>query len=353
MKAVRSFVLSVLAAVALHTGELRAQTYITARSVFLRGSPSKTGAKLRELEEGDTLTRRTNVQAHPGWLPVRTTDGKAGWVGLVHLRSLDIAAAASATSVVTDAGGAAFTAIDSTWQKPAIHRSTILVRGGAMQCGATGDAAHDDGTNLHKNRADIPTSSHLVTVDAIRSLPDTALWRFTDRQHWIRSDSALVLPYEGIPVTVEGFFEVVKPQKDSPPHGSEQVGEAPNCHSWTEDDTDWHVALVANPSEIEERAIVVEPTPRTKRHHAAWIASAVSQLAVRHSTSSGRDEAGAARVRVTGFLLLDPVHPNHIRGHCTADCATKHFFRATLWEVHPVTRIEIFRNGTWSELLPP
>ena len=81
--------------------------------------------------------------------------------------------------------------------------------------------------------------------------------------------------------------------------------------------------------------------------------SAVSQLAVRHSPSASRDETHAIRVRVTGFLLLDPVHPNHIRGHCVTDCGTKHFFRATSWEVHPVTRIEVFRNGSWAELSPP
>jgi hypothetical protein len=330
-----------------------AQTYITARAVYLRGSPSKTGAKLRELEQGDTVTRRSEVAAKPGWLPVRTVDGKAGWVGIVHLRNLEIAAAAAATGVETDVGDAAFTRIDTSWTKPAIVRSTILVRGGIMSCGATGDASDDDGTNLHKNRADIPDSTHLVTVDAIRSLPDTALWRFTNRRHWTAADSLLVIPYEGIPVTVEGFFEVVKPQKTSAPTRGHTVGEAPNCHSWSEDDTDWHVALVADPSEPEERSVVVEPTPRTKRHQAAWLASTVSQLAGRHSPNGPRDEANAARVRVTGFLLLDPVHPTHIRGHCTTGCANQRFFRATLWEVHPVTRIEVFRNGQWVELREP
>ena len=34
--------------------------------------------KLRELAEGDTLTRRTELKARPGWLPVRTQDGKPG-----------------------------------------------------------------------------------------------------------------------------------------------------------------------------------------------------------------------------------------------------------------------------------
>jgi hypothetical protein len=99
---------------------------------------------------------------------------------------------------------------------------------------------------------------------------------------------------------------------------------------------------------------VIEPTPRSKRH-AGWTPAAAKAIAVRRSPSSPRNEAAAARVRVTGFLMLDPVHPSHIRGKCTSNCAGKRFFRATLWEIHPVTRIEVFRNGTWVDLaaLPP
>ena len=179
-------------------------------------------------------------------------------------------------------------------------RRTITVQGGAISCGPHGDGA-DDGTNSHKNRADVPVAPHAVTLDAIRALPDTALWRWTNRQHWTAADSGLVLPYEGIPVTVEGYLEIVKPQSGQAPAPGKTVGESPNCHSWAERDTDWHMALVADPSEPEERAVVVEPTPR-------------------------------------------------IRGHCTGSCTATSFYRATLWEVHPVTRIEVLRNGSWVEL---
>ncbi|HEV8449179.1 MAG TPA: hypothetical protein VGQ44_20290, partial [Gemmatimonadaceae bacterium] len=89
---------------------------------------------------------------------------------------------------------------------------------------------------------------------------------------------------------------------------------------------------------------------RTKRAHAAWTTTAVSQLAIRRTTSSHPDPTKAVRVRVTGFLMLDPAHPTHIRGHCTEKCDTKTFYRATLWEVHPVTRIQVLKNGTWVEL---
>ena len=323
--------------------ELAGQTYVTARDVFLRRSPSNTGAKLGVLSEGDTVTRRTSVSARPGWLPVRTQDQRAGWVGIANLRSIHSENAPDTTTTPappTPSNGVA-SRIDTSWAKPPIVESTIQIEGGAASCGPFGDDV-DDGTNFHKDRADTVTTSHAITVDAIRSLPDTALWRFTNRKHWTAADSALVLPYEGVPVTVEGYFEIVKPQAGNT--------ESPNCHSSLEQDTDWHMALVADPSETEERAVVVEPTPRVKRRHPGWTPAKAERLAVRSSPTAARNEAGAARVRVTGFLMLDPVHPTHIRGHCTSNCASKHFYRATLWEVHPVTRIEVFQNGSWIPL---
>lgn len=333
---------------------LHAQDYVTTTWVYLRRSPSMTGDRLRTLDKGDSLLAR-DVDPRPGWLPVRTMDGKAGWVGEVYVRSLAAIEASANGALVTAAGGGAFTTIDPNWARPSILESTIWMTSSAVNCGPHGDAADDDGTNYNKNRADLPTSSHLVTLDAIRALPDTALWRFTNRKHWTTADSALVIPYEGIPLTVEGYFEIVKPQKTSAP-SSGNVGESPNCHSWEEGDTDWHIALVADTSETEDRAVVVEPTPRTKRLNVGWTPANVTSRSVRRTSSSPRNGNNAPRVRITGFLMLDPVHPAHIEGKCTSNCASKKFFRATLWELHPVTRIEVEQNGAWvdlNDLSPP
>jgi hypothetical protein len=330
-------------------GQAQDAKVVTARWVNLRRTPSNTGAKIRTLAPGETLSVRT-VPPRPAWTPVRASDGKAGWIAVVNLRDVTAAVAAGGTTVVTAAAGTAAARVDTTWSKPAITTSTIRVKGNTESCGPRGDGS-DDGTNFHKNRADMPTSSHFIALEAIRSLPDTALWRFKGRSKWTRADSALVLPYEGVPVTVEGYFEIVKPQSGSAPAPGKSVGEAPNCHSWDELDTDWHMALVADPSEHEERAVVVEPTPRTKRNNSGWDPAAAKALAVRHSPSDTRHEADAAKVRVTGFLMLDPVHPDHIRGNCKGtNCATKPFYRATLWEVHPVTRIEVWRVNKWVDL---
>jgi hypothetical protein len=340
----RSWFVVAVGCVSATSVSLSAQDAVTTEWVYLRRSPSMSGARLRELPPNDTLSLR-DVPSRNAFVAVRMKDGKAGWVGELYLRDLHVAVAAASTTLETDANGAPFGEIDPEWEKPPLGASNIRVKGGSEVCHPEGDGT-DDGTNVHKNRSDIPSKSYFVTLDAIRALTDTALWRFINRIHWTQEDSALVMPYEGIPVTVEGFFEVVKPQSGGD-------GESPNCHASLEKDTDWHIALVSDPSEREERAVVVEPTPRTKRHNAGWTPEAAKALAVRRSDNANapRHEAEAARVRVTGFLMLDPVHPAHIRGKCTQNCGPpKRFFRSTLWEVHPVTRIEIFRNNAWVDL---
>jgi hypothetical protein len=299
------------------------------------------GAKLRELPPNDTLSLR-DVAPRNSFVAVRTRDGKAGWVGELFLRDLH-GVTAPINTIETTANGSAFVSIDPTWEKDSVVSVSIKVKGGSQTCKPAGDGT-DDGTNVRKNRADIPTHSFLVDLDAIRRLPDTALWKYTKRT-WMASDSSLVIPYEGIPVTAEGYFRAVKPQATSKPTNGKTVGEAPNCHSWAEADTDWHIALVASPTENEERAVVVEPTPRTKRRNPGWTVQAAKSLVLAEGSPS-------QKVRVSGFLMLDPVHPTHIRGGCAShpNCHAKKFFRATLWEIHPVTRIEVLRTGTWVNL---
>ena len=109
----------------------------------------------------------------------------------------------AAQTLITD-NGAPFTAIDSSWSKPVRKTSVIRVLDGTVRCGALGDG-HDPETYRRKNRSDAPTRSYLVTVDAIRDLPDRSLWnKGRTRKKWTAKDREVVHPYEGIPVTVEG-----------------------------------------------------------------------------------------------------------------------------------------------------
>jgi hypothetical protein len=44
-------------------------------------------------------------------------------------------------------------------------------------------------------------------------------------------------------------------------------------------------------------------------------------------------------VRISGWLMFDPAHPNHLGR-----------YRSTLWEVHPITKIDVFDGSEWEEL---
>jgi len=45
-------------------------------------------------------------------------------------------------------------------------------------------------------------------------------------------------------------------------------------------------------------------------------------------------------VRMSGWLMLDPEHQDMINSG----------LRSTLWEIHPITKIEVFKDGQWVDL---
>jgi hypothetical protein len=119
-------------------------------------------------------------------------------------------------------------------------------------------------------------------------------------------------------VSVVGYIVAVKKQSGGD-------GEATNCHFNTTNFVDVHVALVETLGDGEKESIVVEPTPRFYGQHPTWIFSKLNDL-----------DDSPDPVRISGWLLLDPVHKNHLKK-----------LRKTLWEIHPITKIEVFKNGVW------
>lgn len=200
-----------------------------------------------------------------------------------------------------------------TWAKPLPNKS----RFGA--CGWYGSEGADKETNLRKNRTDLPPVFHVVSFEAITNLP-SPLSATTRRDKWNKAQRDTIAPYDGVPVTVTGFVVVVRPQKNN--------SEATNCGERGEENTDWHIALVGYSGDAEDKAVVVEPTPRIKRHHANWRPEMLAPYV-----------AAGDSVRVSGYLLYDPVHKGHLGR-----------YRQTLWEVHPIHRIEVFDKGRWVDL---
>jgi len=76
-------------------------------------------------------------------------------------------------------------------------------------------------------------------------------------------------------------------------------------------------------SDDRARSIVVELNPRLRAKHPGWTPQTLEALARQK-----------AQVRITGWVMLDPEHPDQV-GET----------RGTIWEVHPVTKIETDQGG--------
>lgn len=106
--------------------------------------------------------------------------------------------------------------------------------------------------------------------------------------------------------------------------------EAANCFSYRE--RDLHIHVAAHPDAPRGKWLVLEVTPRTRRRAvergADWRAATL------------REELVGRRCRFEGWLLFDREHADESEN--TAPGARGNW-RATAWELHPVTSIEVLR----------
>src|ERR1051326_1245775 len=91
---------------------------------------------------------------------------------------------------------------------------------------------------------------------------------------------------------------------------------------------DYHVPFVKNPGAAEKDSIFVEVTPRIRADHHFWDDKTIKRRANEQK-----------RVRISGWLMFDPYHKNHLGK-----------YRATLWEIHPIMEIEVQHGGQWLPL---
>ncbi len=178
--------------------------------------------------------------------------------------------------------------------------------------GISGDAV----LNSLKNRASEVGQPRTMNVADIERLPAPRAATRKKRERWPPSAARVVAPLEKEGVTVEGFLVGVR----------QEGKEATNCDA--RDLHDFHTWIVASAGEGKADSFVAEVTPRWRASNSGWRLKTLERLARQH-----------ARVRLTGWLLFDQEHPEQIGKT-----------RATLWEIHPVTKIEVFSAGHWREL---
>jgi hypothetical protein len=108
-----------------------------------------------------------------------------------------------------------------------------------------------------------------------------------------------------------------------------------NCLGRRAGERDTHIDLAAAPGAPDTARVVVEVTPR-------WRA-AMRDAGVDWSTAALRAALLGRRVRVRGWLFYDAHHADESARHDPGDRRDGANWRATAWEVHPVTAVTVLR----------
>ena len=183
-----------------------------------------------------------------------------------------------------------------------------------MGCPPSGSGG-DPLLNTLKNRID-EAPWHTTTISDLLALTWPEAIEQRPRSRWSAQDKAAVARYEGSPVQVEGY--ILSAKKMSP--------ETCNCHSV--DYVDYHLWMADSPNKVREQSIVIEVSPRVQSYHPEWTLRRLQEIA-----------RNRERVRISGWLLMDPEHPDQIGKT-----------RGSIWEIHPIMQIETREFGGWTPL---
>ena len=306
-----------------------AQVAVATSGLNVRSGQSTKSKIKATLEAGDSVDLVAPTK-RLGYYHVRTRETPAvtGWAWAARIRLVSEAPAPPAPSSV--AAG-----VDSTWAKTASNATDInWPTGDHAMCQANG-VGGDSATNHLKNRTDEPTSYHDVRWDSLAALPvprNQLKHRVGDAHPWPAADLAAIAEYEGIPISVVGFLVNAKVE------GKETT----NCNQTDTARVDWHMYLTKGPHQTTRQSIVVETTPRVRPLHPMWNVDTLKAFAQHGDT-----------VRISGWLMLDPEHWDQMWQYKGPSDTTGTKARLTLWEIHPITRIEVRRGGAWRSLDAP
>lgn len=176
-------------------------------------------------------------------------------------------------------------------------------------CGMTGNAkvAKVKALNRDKNRYNLPSDDNIdasITLQAILETGD-------DENRFTNTDAAELTGYV-YDVKVGGI-------------------ETCNCKATESEFRDTHIELLANPNKTAGwRRVIVEVTPRIRKM--------MADKGVDWSTSKLKETIKNKWVKVRGWLLFDTEHWYNAQN---TNPSGDNIWRATCWEIHPITNIEV------------
>ena len=187
--------------------------------------------------------------------------------------------------------------------------AVALVRGRGKLCPAGGAAITPSGREFARLKNRVPPPPGPQDFDENVSL-EALLRPGDDRGRWSESRAGRIEGY--VVEVVEGGIE------------------AANCYSF--DDRDVHIHVAPRPDAPRAEWVVVEVTPRARR----WAVETGRDW----RAATLRGELVGKRCRFEGWLLFDREHADE--SEHTAPGARGNW-RATAWELHPVTSIVVLR----------
>jgi hypothetical protein len=192
---------------------------------------------------------------------------------------------------------------------------------GCPACGITTNPKHRT-LNIQKNRGIAVTNPQKITVQEMRDPANNNNGKFSPNKK----------------VWITGYVATVDP--GGMPENCNCTGSKPTDRK---DLRDVHINLVADPSEAGDQTkyVVVEFTPRWEKKFGFDDSNydAMRQLV--------EDKIKGKRVKFSGWMLYDYIHENASQSTRPNQPVCANFgdkncnWRATPWEVHPVTAYEI------------
>ncbi len=175
---------------------------------------------------------------------------------------------------------------------------------GGGNCPDSGDARSHKVQNLNilKNRHTPPTSNDIVNSVTIDSLLNS-------------KDNPTAFD-ESKAISIEGYIIKAKEEKS----------ESCNCHS--KDPNDWDYHLYFAPTSYQKKiseTVVIEITPYSRKLHPEYTFQYIQSII-------------GKKVKITGWLMYDFEHTNVSQQF---NPEAKKIYRKTVWEIHPITSIQL------------
>jgi len=278
---------------------------VALHNAILRSGPSQTSKRLDVVNAGTVLALLPH-RHRSGYYRVSTPDEEVGWVTGGAIRILDATETHVSEPPGTTTPGAPAAAVD-------------VIAGAFDGCPVEGDPAPNGSNvaairhlNTLKNRSTAPADHDIDRVVTLDSLVGHA----TDDRTRFRDDAGAEISGYVLHVLPGGATETTNCRKGDPVH------------------RDAHIELTLSATDTaENRRVVVEITPR-------WRA-AMKDAHVDWSTTTLQHTIEGRWITVRGWLFFDSEHANDAENTHPGGASN---WRATAWEVHPVTALTVL-NG--------